>query len=250
MAVMLRQPPTRDAVAIAAADNGPREYRQARFTRPPGAAEILLIRHGESAPFREDVPVPLADGHGDPPLDTVGEKQAERVADRLADEDLSAVYVSSLQRTAQTAAPLVARLGLEPVVEPDVREVFLGEWEGELFRKYAAERHPLVIKAWVEERWDVIPGAEPVDVFATRVHDAIVRIAGRHKDQTVAVFTHGGVIGQVLSEASGSRPFAFLGADNGSISQVVVTDGRWIVRRYNDTAHLHPDFTTEAEPLI
>jgi probable phosphoglycerate mutase len=48
------------------------------------------------------------------------------------------------------------------------------------------------------------------------------------------------VIGRALAEASGSRPFAFLGADNGSISRIVVTDGRWVVRGYNDTSHLIP----------
>ena len=89
-----------------------------------------------------------------------------------------------------------------------------------------------------EERWDVIPGAEPDEEFARRVRDGIEAIASRHPDQTVAVFTHGGVIGRALAEASGSRPFAFLGADNGSISQLVVTDGRWVVRGYNDTSHL------------
>lgn len=249
MARMLRHPASRDAVGITS-DDAPREYRQARFTRPPGATEILLVRHGESAPMREGVPVPLTGGHGDPPLDPVGEEQAERVADRLVVEDLAAIYVSTLQRTAQTAAPLIARVGIEPAVEPDLREVFLGEWEGELFRKYAAERHPLVIKAWVEERWDVIPGAEPTDAFAARVRGAIAGIASRHGDQCVAVFTHGGVIAQVLSDATGSRPFAFLGADNGSISHVVVMEGRTVVRRFNDTAHLDPRFSTEPEPVI
>jgi 2,3-bisphosphoglycerate-dependent phosphoglycerate mutase len=38
--------------------------------------------------------------------------------------------------------------------------------------------------------------------------------------------------------ASGSRPFAFTGADNASISRLVVASDRWIVRGFNDTAHL------------
>jgi len=228
----------------------PKEYRQARFTRPPGAAEILLVRHGESAPFREGMDVPLADGHGDPPLDPVGEVQAVKVADRLEGEDLAAIYVTSLKRTVQTAAPLVARVGIQPAVEADLREVFLGEWEGEKLRRYSAERHPIAIQMYTEQRWDVIPGAEPSEAFAARIHGAIVRIAQRHPDQCVAVFTHGGVISQVLAQATASRPFAFLGADNGSISHVVVTPERWIVRRFNDTAHLSAGFSITPEPLI
>ena len=40
--------------------------------------------------------------------------------------------MTTLRRTHETAAPLAARLGLTPIVEPDLREVHLGEWEGEL----------------------------------------------------------------------------------------------------------------------
>ena len=49
---------------------------------------------------------------------------------------------------------------------------------------------------------------------------------------------HGGVIGQLLHRVTGSRPFAFAGADNASISEVVVAGSRTILRRYNDTSHL------------
>ena len=73
------------------------------------------------------------------------------------------------------------------------------------------------------------------------------RVAGRHADQTVAVFTHGGVIGQALAEATGARPFAFSGTDNASISHLVIAPDRWLVRSYNDVAHLHSGFTAEAE---
>ncbi|HKA82435.1 MAG TPA: histidine phosphatase family protein [Acidimicrobiales bacterium] len=224
-------------------------YRQLRFRRPPGACELLLVRHGESAPAREGDPFPLVNGHGDPPLDPVGHDQAERVAARLAHEPITAIYVSNLRRTAETAAPLAARLGLEPRIDPDLREVYLGEWEGGSFRKYVVEGHPVAQRMYAEQRWDVIPGAEPGEAFATRVRGAIERIAAAHPDETVAVVTHGGVIGQVLAEAGGARAFAFTGSDNAAVSQVVVTDERWVIRRYNDTAHLGLAFTTAPEPL-
>ena len=53
-----------------------REYRQTRFQRPPGATEILLVRHGESRAATEDDPFPLVDGHGDPELHPNGRDQA------------------------------------------------------------------------------------------------------------------------------------------------------------------------------
>ena len=42
----------------------------------------------------------------------------------------------------------------------------------------------------------------------------------------------------------------FIGADNGSISHLVVTGDRWVIRRFNDTTHLDPRLTVQAAPLI
>jgi probable phosphoglycerate mutase len=218
--------------------SGAPEHRQLRFEPPPGATTILLVRHGESAAFVEGEPFALVDGHADPPLRENGLEQAQRVGDRLAREEIAAIYVTTLQRTAQTAAPLAARLGLEPRVEAGLREVNLGEWENGGLRKHARAGHPMVAQIFAEQRWDVVPGAEPAEAFTDRVRAGIRRIAAAHPDQTVVAVVHGGVIGSVLAQATGSRGLAFAGADNGSISEVVISAERWIVRRYNDTAHL------------
>jgi probable phosphoglycerate mutase len=223
--------------------------REYRFAVPPGATEILLVRHGESAQADPAVPFPLVDGHGDPELSAIGSEQAERLAERLAGEPIAAIYVSNLQRTAQTAAPLAARLGLTPVVDADLREAHLGEWEGHLWRTRIAERHPVALRMIDEQRWDIVPGAEAVDAFATRVRRALAGIVGRHPGELVAVFTHGGVVGQAMSEAAGSEPYPFNAADNASISQLVITADRWRIRRFNDTTHLHPHFSVSSEPL-
>lgn len=230
--------------------NASTEYRQHRFSLPPGATDILLIRHGESAPARLDAPAPVVDGQADPDLDARGRHEAECVADRLQHEELSAIYVTTLRRTAQTAAPLAARLGVEPRVEPDLREVHLGEWEGATFRIRIAERDPLVKRMFDEQRWDMIPGAESTDVLLKRVRSGIERIAAAHVDQRAAVFSHGGVIAMMMHLATGSEPFAFLGADNGSITHLVVTPERWIVRRFNDTGHLNTDLDRPPQPLV
>ncbi len=71
---------------------------------------------------------------------------------------------------------------------------------------------------------------------------ALDRIVAAHPGQCVAIVSHGGIIGEILVQVTeAARPFAFLGASNASISQVVVFGGRWILRRYNDTAHLAGD---------
>src|SRR6056297_3829475 len=109
-----------------------RKFPQSRFAPPPGATEILLVRHGESAPHVEGESFDLVDGHGDPPLAPAGVDQARLAAQRLIDtgERIAAVYVTTLQRTVQTAQPLLDQLGIEPTVIADLREVYLGDWEG------------------------------------------------------------------------------------------------------------------------
>ena len=223
--------------------------RQLRFARPDGAAELLLVRHGESAAAVEGEPFPLVDGQGDPPLHEEGHRQAQLVADRLERENVTAIYVSTLQRTAQTAAPLASRLGIVPVVEPDIREVHLGEWEGGIFRKHVMEGHPIAQRMRTEQRWDVIPGAEPADAFRDRLRRGITTIASKHPNETVAVFSHGAAMGEIIAIATGGRAFAFGGSDNASISQLIVLGDQWILRRYNDTAHLQLELSTAPQPL-
>ncbi len=237
----------RDQAAPPLPDTPPEGWRQHRYSPPPGATTVLLVRHGESAPVHPDRPFPTLDGHGDPELDPIGERQAELLADRLQDDKLAAIYVTTLQRTHQTAAPLAARLGIEPIVEPDLREVFLGDWEGGEIRARAAAGDALFREIWEQERWDVIPGAEPHDDFDARVWRGFQRIVAAHPDQVVMAVAHGGVIGQLLHRVTGSRRFAFAHTDNASISEVVAvpagnttTWGRIMLRRYNDTAHLLP----------
>ena len=216
----------------------PVSFQQHRFQPPPGALELLLVRHGQSAAYVPGVRFALIDGQGDPPLSALGMEQARLVCARLAAEGVDAIYATTMQRTAQTAAPLAERLGLEIQVAPDLREVHLGVWEGGEFRKNVAENHPISQRMLAEERWDVIPGAESAQALAARVRGAITQLATYHPGQRVAAFTHGGIVGQALALASGSRPFAFLGAENASISRLVITPERWIVRGYNDAAHL------------
>jgi 2,3-bisphosphoglycerate-dependent phosphoglycerate mutase len=216
----------------------PRSFSQRPYVGPPGSTELLLVRHGASADSVEGETFELVEGQGDPPLSEAGRHQAELVAQRLAQEPFDALYVSTLRRTAETAAPLVARCGLTPVVDADLREVFLGEWEGGVLRQKAADRDPLFERLMAEQRWDVVPGAEARPVFGGRLRAAVERMVAAHAGGRVVVFSHGAAIGELLAQATASAPFAFVGPDNASISRLVVAPEQWILRGYNDTAHL------------
>ncbi len=216
----------------------PKTYRQARFVRPAGATEIILVRHGESRAASVEQPFPLVDGQGDPELSAEGREQAEKLAQRLQHQPIDAVYVTTLRRTFETAAPLCAVKNLQPKVIADLREVHLGEWEGGLFRAKAHQQHPQFLAMQEKQEWAEIPGAESNSQLTERVKRGLAEITAAHADQLVMLVVHGGVIGNILATATGSEPFAFLGADNASISHIVAHNDRISLRRFNDTNHL------------
>ena len=218
----------------------PRRFSQVPYQGPPGSTELLLVRHGASADAVEGEDFELLDGHGNPPLSDIGREQAELVGARLALEKPDALYVTTLRRTVETAAPLVRLTGLEPGGEAGLREVRLGEWEGGLFRQKVVDADPVAVRMLAEERWDVVPGAESPVEFTSRIRTAIDRIALAHPDGRVVAFSHGAAIAEALAQATGSRPFAFLMSDNTAIARLVLTPEKWILRGFNDVAHLQP----------
>src|ERR1700742_5149274 len=98
-------------------------FEQHRYVPPADSVEIVVVRHGASEAALPGQSFPLIDGQGDPALSAVGRDQARSVARELADERFSGAFVSNLRRTQETAAPLVAEIGLEPTVLADLREV-------------------------------------------------------------------------------------------------------------------------------
>jgi probable phosphoglycerate mutase len=217
-----------------------RHYPQEDYSRPEGSIEIVLVRHGASEAARDDQPFELLEGQADPSLSQAGERQAELVAAALAREPIEALYVTPLRRTAQTAAPLAALTGLQPVVVPELREVHLGELDGGAFRIAVARGDPVIREVFARERWDVIPGAEPAEELERRTRAGIDSIIeALEPGATVAAVVHGGVIGELCRQISGSRPFAFVHADNASFTRIaVLADGRRWVRSFNEGAHL------------
>ena len=214
---------------------------QKPFELPAGATEIILVRHGASQDAVPGAPFPLVDGRSDPELSETGREQAQAVGERLRREsEIARLFVTPLRRTHQTAAPLAEATGMTPEVVDALAEVRLGEWEGGEYRLRVAARDPIIRRVFAEERWDHIPGAESPESLASRVRAGIEQIVEATGPDGVAVaVAHGGVIGEACRQATGSRPFAFVHSDNGSISRVIVrASGKWQLRSFNEISHL------------
>ena len=174
-------------------------------------ARCLLVRHGQSTWNHER----RIQGQLDPPLSDDGRRQAIRLGRRLGPRRLAGFYTSDLKRAFETAQLVGHAVGAEATPMPELREIFLGEWEG-LRTDEIAARYPQAWARWREEPdWDLVPGGESAALFEARVAAALEAIFDRHQSGEVLVVTHGGVIqivlGRVVGRASrGLFPFLSL----------------------------------------
>jgi probable phosphoglycerate mutase len=193
-------------------------------------ARLIFVRHAEPA-------AEVADriyGRLDPDLSSRGRAHADDLASSLALEPITAVYSSPLRRASATAAPLAERLGLETIAMPGLREIDFGELEG-LSVAEAVERHPVEANWMVAPAGAVFPGGESVAALRSRAVATAREIAGRHADETVAVFSHAVVIRAILADALAMPPDAMFRLDQsyGGISVVEWFDGSTFVRVVN-----------------
>ena len=180
---------------------------------------ILLARHGETDWNR----VGRWQGHADPPLNDTGRRQAAQLADRLAEQPISAVYASDLRRASETARIVADRLGLELHEDAGLREIDVGSWSG-LTRAEVEERFPEGFLRW--RAGEIGHDGESTEQLTERVVAAVERIAHAHPGQTVLAVTHGGAIRAVRRHAAGD-PGGVL--ENGAVVALGLVEGAIVV---------------------
>jgi probable phosphoglycerate mutase len=124
--------------------------------------EIVLIRHGEPEWIRDGLNVV------NPPLTDRGHLQAARLAEALQTEAFDEVLVSPLLRARQTAAPLLAALDREEVIEDWLEEIRDPMWHGTPSEK-AAEAYAELRGRPAEARWSGLEGGESIREFVSRI---------------------------------------------------------------------------------
>ncbi len=160
----------------------------------PPSAELVLVRHGQSEWNVQG----RWQGQADPPLTAEGRAQATRAAAALAPLLPAGLYASDLRRAAETARILGRALGLEPALEPRLRELHVGEWSGRTHDNIR-ERWPDVLARFRQGDPDARPpGGETPRELRVRVDAALAEIAARHAGGRVVVVTHGGVVLRVV----------------------------------------------------
>lgn len=159
---------------------------------------IWLVRHGETDWNTGS----RVQGTTDIPLNAIGVAQAQLVAKRLATFSLDAIYSSPLSRAMQTAMPLADQLGASVHPVPGLAERDFGSFQGKTPDQVAID-DPLGYQRWQTRDPDFIPtGGESLAQFRDRVAKALDDVIQSRLGQTIAVFTHGGVLDMIYRLAN------------------------------------------------
>ena len=198
--------------------------------------ELILLRHGETDWNREL----RFQGHVDVALNAIGLEQARRLAARLAGETAHALYASDLLRAQQTAQPVASQLGLPSLTDPALREQCFGQVDGMKVEDIKAH-HPQAWEGWLRFHEDFcMPEGESTRQFHARVMDAVQRLVAAHRDSTLVVVTHGGVLDMIYRTArslglSGPRQSDI---PNAGLNRVRVHGGGIEILAWADVQHL------------
>jgi len=159
--------------------------------------EFLLVRHGETDWNRDR----RFQGQANPPLNESGREQARALAAELAGEELDAVYTSDLARANETAEIIASLLGVPVVVDAELREIDVGDWQG-LTWPEIEERFPDGVRNW-HARGHGWEGGETYDALGERVVEALRRIAAARPADRLVIVGHGGTVRSVRALLEG-----------------------------------------------
>jgi len=198
---------------------------------------LILVRHGQTAwnvneRFR---------GREDVPLDEAGLEQAERTAQRIAEQwSPVTVYCSPLSRAKATAEAVARRCGLQAEMHAGLIDIDYGRWQG-MTPAEARQRYPRGIRRWYRgSRWARPPGGESLAAVQRRCLKAVLEIASAHPGQAVVAVGHTVVNRLILLGALSVslRHFWHMGQEPCAVNLIEVEGRSFTLRSTNDTCHL------------
>ena len=197
---------------------------------------MLLVRHGVTASTGIILPGRAPGLH----LSERGVAQAEHVAVRLGEltKKPVALYVSPLERTRETAAPIARALRLRPIVARGLLECDFGLWTGKKLNLLAKKPEWRAVQhAPSTFRF---PEGESFTEMQLRMWTTLERIAAKHRNRTVVVVSHADPIKAAVTYAQGVPLDLFQRTviSTCSISAIGFTNGTPVVLSVNNTDSL------------
>ena len=160
---------------------------------------LYLVRHGATPLTAEN----KFSGAENVYLSDEGREQVERLAQRLADDDINAIYSSPLDRTKETAEIIARPHSLTPILKDGLREISHGHWEG-MTRNEVEDQFADEYTAWESDPFTFAPkdGESGISVLA-RALPVIREIVVTNKDENIVVVSHKATIRLLLSSLLG-----------------------------------------------
>lgn len=196
---------------------------------------LLLIRHGQTP---SNVLGLLDTDAPGPGLTELGHAQARRIPQALADREVHGIYVSTLRRTHLTAAPLAARLGIEPVLLPGIHEIEAGDLEKASDRE-AVRTYLRTAFAWgTGDLSPRMPGGSDGNEFFARYDEGVAAVESAGHG-TAVVVSHGAAIRVWVAGRVTNVERAFAGRHELDNTGVVELEGSmsqgWRLLAWQDT---------------
>jgi broad specificity phosphatase PhoE len=166
------------------------------------ATRVFMVRHGATVLSAED----RFAGVTDVELSEEGREQTRRLAERLSQEEITAVYASPLGRTVETARILAAPHDLEVQKCDSFREISHGHWEG-MKRSEVEKKFPDEMAEWEKDPYTFAPaGGESGLAVTARALPALIDLVRQYPGENILVVSHKATIRLLLSSLLGFDP--------------------------------------------
>src|SRR3954470_2421767 len=200
-------------------------------------SRIFLVRHGATVLTAED----RFAGATEVELSNEGREQVRRLAVRLAEEKIVAVYASPMGRTVETAQILAKPHGLEVQTRDGLREINHGRWE-QMTRKEVEAAFPEEAAAWEKDPYTFAPaGGESGLAVTARALPVLMEIVRAHLGQDVLIVSHKATIRLLLSSLIGFDPRRYRDTLDQSPASLTIVDFKdptcARLALFNDTSH-------------
>jgi len=207
--------------------------------------QIVLVRHGATDWNLQG----RCQGSTDRDLSDVGIRQADQIAELLSEQEINAIYSSSLRRAQQTAERISQPHKLPVLIEEDVRELDHGELEGLTFNEIKANYGDFLVR-WRSEPAEIcVPGGERLADVAERAWNGLNQIVQRHADaERILVVSHNFPILGIVCRVSGTHlnEYRTFHLDPCGITRLKYNGGDWDLTEVNGREYTPSSLVTRS----
>lgn len=206
--------------------------------------KLIIVRHAETDGNHADI----FHGWTNVDISEKGKKQAEKLAERLKNQEIDVLYSSSLTRAIQTAEYISNVKGISIIKSDGLKEINGGDWENVEYKKLP-ELFPKEHHTWRNAlHLHQMPNGESMIEFQKRLINEISKIVKENKGKSICIVTHGNAIKALMCYFHNlmiEDISSINWTENTSISIININDkNEYEIEVEGDASHLNKDLYT------